>query len=67
MGMDKDLTLATRICVQNAVKFLMERAKLSQTEAYQLTSLAVDLRITQLVDGNVGVHAMIPKALLRSR
>ena len=67
MGMDKDLTVATRICVQNAVKFLMTHAKLSQTEAYQLASIAVDLRITQLVDGNVGVHAMIPKALLRGR
>ncbi|MCC6317325.1 MAG: acetamidase/formamidase family protein [Gemmatimonadaceae bacterium] len=67
MGMDKDLTVATRICVQNTVRFLMERARLTQTEAYQLTSVAVDLRITQLVDGNVGVHAMIDKALLARR
>lgn len=67
MGMDKDLTVATRICVQNTVQFLMARAKLTQTQAYQLTSLAVDLRITQLVDGNVGVHAMINKKLLAGR
>lgn len=67
MGMDKDLTVATRICVQNTVQFLMARAKLTQTQAYQLTSLAVDLRITQLVDGNVGVHAMIDKNLLTRR
>jgi acetamidase/formamidase len=26
-----------------------------------LTSVAVDVDITQLVDGNVGVHAMCPK------
>ena len=26
-----------------------------------LSSIAVDLDITQLVDGNVGVHAMLPK------
>jgi acetamidase/formamidase len=26
-----------------------------------LSSVAVDLDITQLVDGNVGVHAMLPK------
>jgi acetamidase/formamidase len=64
MGMDKDLTVATRICVANTVKFLQERLRLTQTEAYQLTSLAVDLRMTQLVDGNVGVHAMIDKKLL---
>ena len=67
MGMDKDLTEATRICLRNTVKFLQERTGLSQTEAYQLTSVAVDLRITQLVDGNVGVHAMIAKALLPRR
>lgn len=67
MGMDKDLTVATRICVENTVRFLQERMGLTQTQAYQLSSLAVDLRITQLVDGNVGVHAMIAKSLLRSR
>jgi acetamidase/formamidase len=26
-----------------------------------LASVAVDMEITQLVDGNVGVHAMLPK------
>lgn len=67
MGMDKDLAVATKICIQNAVKFLQGRTGLSQTEAYQLTSIGVDLRITQLVDGNVGVHAMIPKRLVPKR
>jgi acetamidase/formamidase len=28
-----------------------------------LTSVACDVRITQLVDGNVGAHVMIPKAI----
>jgi acetamidase/formamidase len=28
-----------------------------------LTSVAVDVDITQLVDGNVGVHAMCPKGI----
>ncbi|MBK8247463.1 MAG: acetamidase/formamidase family protein [Gemmatimonadetes bacterium] len=65
MGMDKDLTVATRICLQNTVKFLQARLGISQTQAYQLASLAVDFRITQLVDGNVGVHAMVGKGLLR--
>jgi acetamidase/formamidase len=26
--------------------------------------MACDLRITELVDGNVGVHAMVPKSIL---
>jgi acetamidase/formamidase len=28
-----------------------------------LTSVACDVDVTQLVDGNVGVHVMIPKAI----
>ena len=30
-------------------------------EAYMLTSVAADVNITQLVDGNKGVHVMLPK------
>ena len=29
-------------------------------------SLAVDMRVTQLVDGNKGIHAMLPKHFARS-
>ncbi len=32
-------------------------------DAYALTSVAVDMDITQLVDGTKGVHAMIPKSI----
>lgn len=64
MGTDPDLTKATRIAVREAVKFLQQRTSLTQMEAYQLASIATDLRITQLVDGHVGVHVMIPKMLL---
>jgi len=34
-------------------------------DAYRLASIAADLRITQLVDGNVGVHMMVPKSIFR--
>ncbi|HEU6450348.1 MAG TPA: acetamidase/formamidase family protein [Gemmatimonadaceae bacterium] len=64
MGMDKDLTKATRICVQQMVDFLMRKKKLSRVEAYRLASIAANLRITELVDGNVGVHMMIAKSVL---
>lgn len=63
MGTDEDLTVATRIAVEQAIAFLMETRGLDRGAAYALTSLAVDLRITQLVDGYVGVHAMIPKSI----
>ena len=63
MGMDEDLTTATRIAVQQMVDFLVETKDMEQGAAYQLASVAADLKITQLVDGNVGVHMTIPKSI----
>ena len=65
MGTHRDLTEATRIAIRQTVVFLQEKG-LSQSDAYRLTSIACDLRITQLVDGNVGVHVMIPKSIFTS-
>ena len=61
MGADRDLTAATKIAVRQIIQYLMTEKKMSQTDAYMLSSVAVDVTITQLVDGNVGVHAMLPK------
>jgi acetamidase/formamidase len=63
MGCDRDLNAATHIAVREMISYLMEEKKLSQADAYMLCSVAVDVDITQLVDGNVGVHAMLPKAV----
>jgi acetamidase/formamidase len=63
MGMDEDLTTAARIAVQEMVDFLVETKEMEQGTAYQLASVAADLKITQLVDGNVGVHMTIPKSI----
>jgi acetamidase/formamidase len=38
---------------------------LTRGDAYALCSLAVDLRVTQIVDGNKGIHAMIPKEIFK--
>ncbi len=67
MGTHEDLTEATRIAVDQTVSFIAERTGLSREEAYQLSSLVVDFRITQLVDRMVGVHAMVPKSILGLR
>jgi acetamidase/formamidase len=63
MGFDEDLNKAVRIAVEEAVDLLAERGKLTREDAYMLASVAVDLRITQLVDGSKGVHAIIPKSI----
>jgi acetamidase/formamidase len=65
MGLDEDLNKAVRLAVDEAVKFLMETKGMSQADAYTLISVAVDLHITQLVDQVKGVHAMIPKSILK--
>ena len=62
--MDKDLTRATEIAVQNAIDFVAAYRGWSQMEAYRLVSVACDVRVTELVDGNVGVHVMIPKSIV---
>jgi len=62
MGTDKDLVAATKIAVREAVQLLTERG-LSRDDAYMLASVSCDVSVTQLVDGNVGAHVMIPKAM----
>jgi acetamidase/formamidase len=63
MGFDEDLKVATEIAVRNMIDFLVAEKHLSRDDAYSLTSVAVDVDITQLVDGKVGVHAICPKGI----
>jgi acetamidase/formamidase len=63
LGLDKDLGNAFRIALESAIEFLVKRAGLTPLDAYALCSLGVSFRVTQVVDINKGVHAMIPKSL----
>jgi acetamidase/formamidase len=63
MGMDPSIDKAIRIAAEETLEFLTTVKGLSRENAYMLMSVGVDLRITQLVDGTKGAHAMIPKAL----
>lgn len=65
MGTDEDLTAATKIAIQQMVDFLVTEKKLDRVSAYQLTSIAGNVAVTQLVDGKVGVHVTMPKAIFR--
>ena len=64
MGMNEDLDDAAKQALRDMIALIRERANLGAEDAYTLCSLTADLRITQLVDGNKGVHAMLPKAVL---
>jgi acetamidase/formamidase len=63
MGFHENLEEATKIAVDEMLDFLVNEKHLSRDNAYILASDAVDLRITQLVDGKKGVHALLPKAI----
>jgi acetamidase/formamidase len=65
MGIDEDLTAAMKIAVHEAIDFLMTEKHLSHEDAYQLSSVAVDFDVTQVVDGTKGVHGLIPKSIFK--
>ncbi len=62
-GLDRDLDTAMRNATIETVEFLKEKQGYDFLRAYALTSIGVDFRVTQVVDGTVGVHGMIPKKL----
>jgi acetamidase/formamidase len=66
MGFSKDLKEATEHAVRDMIDFLVEEKHLNRDDAYMLSSVAVDVDITQLVDGNVGVHSLLPKKIFKA-
>jgi len=66
MATDPDLTVATTNAIQEMVNFLAETKGLTKHQAYQLTSIAGNVAITQLVDRpNLGVHVRMPKNIFK--
>jgi len=63
MGYDEDLNQAMKIAVEQTVNWLaaQKMVPMSREEAYALTSMVGDCRVTQVVDIRKGVHCMIPK------
>jgi acetamidase/formamidase len=64
MGFNENLEEAARIALEEMLDFLVQEKHLDRDTAYILASDAVDLHITQLVDGKKGVHALLSKAIL---
>jgi acetamidase/formamidase/AraC-like DNA-binding protein len=57
------LDLAMKDAFRKVRRFLMSTRGLSEDEAIALISAAVDFGVTQVVDGNWGVHAILSKRL----
>ena len=64
MGLDPDLDDAAKQALRDMIRWLVEMKGWSSEEAYVFCSLASDLRVTQLVDGNKGIHAMVARNLV---
>jgi acetamidase/formamidase len=63
MGLHQSLDEAARRATREMIDYLVSERGMSRDDAYMLTSAAVDLHVTQVVDGVKGVHAMLPKAI----
>ena len=60
-NLSKDLNLAAQNALVAMVDYITSRCGYDRTQAYIIASVAVDLRIAQLVDvPNVGVTALLP-------
>lgn len=64
LAFDRDLERAARRAVGEAVDLIAACRRIDPADAYRLCSFAVDLSITQMVNGVKGVHAKVPRALL---
>ena len=66
MAADPDLTVATKLAIQEMVDFLAAAKGLTKHQAYQLVSVAGNIAVTQLVDKpNLGVHVRMPKSIFK--
>jgi acetamidase/formamidase len=64
MAFDPDLDDCVVIALRSMLDLICARTGITRYEAHTLCSLAADLRVTQVVNGNKGIHCMIEKRLL---
>jgi acetamidase/formamidase len=67
MGFDEDLDDAVKHALRDMIALIRAHSGLSAQDAYTLCSLAADLRVTQMVDGNKGIHCVLAKTALPKR
>jgi acetamidase/formamidase len=64
MGFDADLDDAAKTAVRQMIELIRARTPRTREEAYVLASLAADFKVTQLVDGEKGIHGLLAKSAL---
>ena len=61
MAFDPDLDRCVVIALRQMIDLVVARTDLTREQAYSPCSLAADLRVTQVVNGNKGIHVMLAK------
>ncbi|HWH82584.1 MAG TPA: acetamidase/formamidase family protein [Burkholderiaceae bacterium] len=64
MAFHEDLDVAAREALREMIHLLRHSQGWRAADAYAFCSMACNLRITQMVDGNKGVHAMVRRGLI---
>ena len=64
MAFDPDLDQCVVIALRQMLDVIENAVGISRQEAYALCSLAADVRVTQVVNGNKGIHVMLEKKWL---
>ncbi len=60
-GLHQDLHEASMLALDSMLDLMGKRLQLERGEALALASLVVDLRVTQVANGVLGVHAVLPR------
>jgi acetamidase/formamidase len=64
-GFDEQLGTAARIAVDGMLELMQRELGVARDEALAFASVVVDLRVTQVVNGAVGVHAVLRDDAIR--
>jgi acetamidase/formamidase len=64
LGFNADLDEAAFLALEAMLDLMQERHSLERQDALALGSLLIDLRVTQIVNGVRGVHALLPNSAL---
>jgi acetamidase/formamidase len=64
-GFDEDLDVAAELATETMLDLIVRELGRSRKEALALASVAVDLAVTQVVNGSKGVHAILRDGAIR--
>jgi acetamidase/formamidase len=65
LGLDEDLDEAAASAIEGMIELMEREHAFERRDALALASVVVDLRVTQVVNGVQGVHAVLPHDAIR--